>query len=362
MREPEFRAMTTQPPAEPPAASSAESESAALGWLVRRKGGRLAAAEEAEFQAWLAADEAHRTAFARWEKDWHALDALPADDVRQLRANLARGKAETHSAPRARPWWRGLAVLVPRPAVAAAALLVCGSGYLAWSHWQRQPVFTQSFATARGQQLEVTLPDATRLRLDTATRAEVIFHRGRRELRLAEGQTVLQVQADPARPFDVRAGPLRITVVGTRFSVRHTPGVPGDRNVRVAVEEGRVRVASAARPPAGEGAAVELTSGQQVDSDADGRLGAVSAVSAAGIAPWRDSRVSFDNATLAQALAEFERYGPVNLTVRDPAVAALRVSGTFDPRRLDNFSRALPQVLPVRLRAHDGVTEIVPGK
>jgi transmembrane sensor len=369
MREPDYRAMTTQPPAEPPAASSAESESEALGWLVRRKGRSLAAAEEAEFRAWLAADEAHRTAFARWENDWHALDELSADDLRQLRANLARAKAAKaakaapQAAPRGRAWWRGLAALVPRPAAAAAAvaLLVCGSGYLAWSHWQQQPVFTQSFATARGQQLEVTLPDSTRLRLDTATRAEVIFHRQRRELRLAEGQAVLQVKGDPARPFDAWAGPLRITVVGTRFSVRHTPGVPGDQNVRVAVEEGRVRVVPAARPPAGEGAAVELTSGQQVDSDAAGRLGAVSAVSAAGIAPWRDSRVSFDNASLAQVLAEFERYGPAKLTVRDPAVAALRVSGTFDPRRLDNFSRALPRVLPVRLREHDGVPEIVSG-
>jgi transmembrane sensor len=346
--------MTTQPPAEPPAASSAEAESTALDWLVRQRGGAFSAADEAALQAWLAADEAHGAAFARWQRDWHALDALPAEGVRSLREKLDRDKAAAQASSPPRAWWQQLGALVPQAAVAAAALLLCFGGYLAWSHWQ-QPVYAQSFATARGQQLDLNLPDATRLRLDTATRAEVVFYRQRRELRLPEGQTVLEVKSDRARPFDVWAGPLRITVVGTRFSVRHTPGVPGNDKVRVAVEEGRVRVA-------GSGAAVELGSGQQIASDSAGRLGAVSAVPAAGIAPWRDSRVSFDNASLAQALAEFERYGPTKLIVRDPAVAALRVTGTFDPRRLDNFSRALPQVLPVRLREHGGATEIVSGK
>lgn len=346
--------MTTQPPAEPPAASSAEPESTALDWLVRQRGGAFTAADEAALRAWVASDEAHGKAFARWQRDWDALDALPAEGVRSLRKKLARDKAAARASSPRRAWWQQLGALVPQAAVAAAVLLVCCGGYLAWSHRQ-QPVFVQSFATARGQQLDVDLPDATHLWLDTATRAEVVFHRRRRALRLPEGQTVLQVKSDPSRPFDVWAGPLRITVVGTRFSVRHTPGLPGNDKVRVAVEEGRVRVT-------GNGAAVELRSGQQIASDAAGRLGAVSAVPAAGIAPWRDSRVSFDNASLAEALAEFERYGPANLIVRDPAVAALRVTGTFDPRRLDNFTRALPQVLPVRLREHDGMTEIVSAK
>ncbi|MBT2323972.1 FecR domain-containing protein [Variovorax paradoxus] len=345
--------MTTQPPAESPAASSAESESTALDWLVRRSGGSFTAADEASFQAWLAADAAHGRAFARWQRDWRALDALPAHGVRGLQKKLARDKAAAEAPSPRRGGW--LAALALRGAAVALVLLV-GGGYLAWSQWQQQPVFVQSYATARGQQLALGLPDHTQLQLDTASRAEVIFHRRRRELRLPEGQAVLQVAADPSRPFDVRAGPLSITVVGTRFSVRHTPGVPGNEKVRVAVEEGRVRVAGAG------GAVVELRAGQQIAGDAAGVLGAVSAVPVAGIAPWRDSRVSFDNASLAEALAEFERYGPTNLVVRDPAVAALRVTGTFDPRRLDNFSRALPQVLPVRLREHDGVTEIVPGK
>ena len=106
-------------------------------------------------------------------------------------------------------------------------------------------------------------------------------------------------------------------------------------------------------------AVVELTAGQQVSSNAAGVLGHVAAVAPAGIAPWRDGRVSFDDTPLSQALAEFERYGAIRLVVRDASVAALRVTGTFDPRRLDNFMRALPKVLPVQLRTQGDTTEIV---
>ena len=324
-------------PADPPLA---EIERLALHWFVRCAGGTpLDAAERAALQAWLAADAAHAAALARWRGDWRSLDALPSAGVQRLRRQLASERgARRHE----RRWAGGL----------LAGLLMAVSG-LGWAWWQA-PVFAQQFATARGQQLEVSLPDGSQLRLDSASRAEVTLYRSRREVRLSEGQTVFQVKGDAARPFEVLAGPLRITVVGTRFAVRHTPGMPGHGGASVAVEEGRVQVQAGAGQPA-----LLLTAGQHVSSAADGRLGPVSAVAAAGIAPWRESRLSVVDMPLSAVLAEFERYGPVPWVLRDPAVAALRVSGSFDLRRFDTFGRILPQVLAVSLHEQDGVIEIV---
>ena len=354
--------------------TTAALDEQALDWFVRRGGG-LTAAQERDFQTWLAAKPAHREAYARWQGDWDTLDAVPADGVALLRRNLAIEAAQAEvvtparterQAPASQPvspgrraWWRGLDVWAPPAALATVLLSVSGGSYLAWHHWQQQPIYTQSFATTRGQQIDVQLPDGSRLRLDTATRADVTLYRHRREVRLPEGQAVFKVQDDAARPFDVVAGPVRVTVVGTKFSVRHTPGIPGEDGVRVAVEEGRVRVASiyAAQPAA----TVELTAGQQVSATSVGQLGAVSSLAGAGIAPWRDGRISFDNIPLAQALAEFERYGATGLVADNPQVAALRLTGTFDPRRLDNFIRVLPQVLPVHLRTSGGAMYILPG-
>lgn len=83
-----------------------------------------------------------------------------------------------------------------------------------------------------------------------------------------------------------------------------------DHPCGVVVEEGRVWVASA--------------------TDA-GTLGTAAAT---GVASWRDGRITLDNLQLSRALAQFERYGPRRLVVPDPAVAALRVSGTFDSGHL----------------------------
>ena len=58
-------------------------------------------------------------------------------------------------------------------------------------------------------------------------------------------------------------------------------------------------------------------------------------------------------------MAQFERYGDTGLVIRDPDVAAMRVKGSVDTRQAADFGAALPLVLPVRLRQHGGVTEIV---
>lgn len=257
-------------------------------------------------------------------------------------------------------------------AAAAVAFALVSGSWLGWDHWRRQPVYEQAFATGRGQQVVVHLPDAgpgSRLQLDTATQARAALYRDRREVRLGDGQAVFAVQRDPARPFHVYAGRLRITVVGTRFMVRHTgSGLAAGQTV-VAVEEGQVRVArlsEAATRPGGPaevetagGEGVALTAGQSVVADAQGRLGAVAQVAPAAIAPWRDGRISFDHTPLATAIAEFERYGRTGLVVRDPAVAALPVGGSYSLQQARRFAETLPLVLPVRLLPVGGELEVV---
>lgn len=349
-----------------------EREDQALDWFVRRTDG-LDAAEEQSFQEWLQADPAHATAYAQWDGDWRQLDAVPAHGIEQLRANLARDKAAMAAAAQAaerqqaeRPeqsspgsWFSRAsgAFFSPRAMSAFAGFVMLIAGAAVWNYWW-QPVFSETYTTARGEQADIALPDGSRLQLDTATTAELALYRGHRDLTLPQGQVRLHVKSDADRPFDVLAGPLRITVVGTRFAVRYTPEIPGRDGVRVAVEEGRVRVARAGW--FGDKGEVELTAGQQIVANANGTLGMVSSVAIADVAPWRDSRVSFDDVPLQQVLAEFERYGDSGMTVRDPAVAAMRITGTFDPRRLDNFRRVLPQALPVRLAQSGGLTEILP--
>lgn len=310
---------------------------AAASWQVRRQDG-LSTQEEAQFQAWLALDATHRQAYARMEGVWSGLGELHPTAVAQL-ARAARKKP---------------AFGLQRLATAALAICVLGTGWLGWNHYQRQPVFHQSFASARGELLDVHLPDGSVMKLDTATRVEVTLYRQRREVRLPEGQVMFSVRHDRQKPFEVFTDTLRVTVVGTRFAVRNTHAGFGQAGEAVTVEDGRVRVATA-----GSASAVELTAGESVQANRTGALGTVDTRLAHGALLWREGRINFDGTPLAQAVAEFERYGDTRLVIKDPVVAAMRVNGSFDARLAADFGSALPLVLPVRLREQGGVTEIV---
>ena len=340
----------------------------AAEWLVRRQDG-IDAHDEAEFQTWLAADWSHRCAYEQLSQVWHRLDEISSDDIAQLKASLGREQSTRRkrrsesAAPRhdvepvgQAPNSIGRRRFLPQATLAGAVLATAGGGWLAWDYLSRRPTFQQAYATGRGQQLSVALPDGSTVDLDTASRIEIVLYRQHREVRLTAGQAMFTVQANPNRPFDVLAGTVKVTVVGTRFSVRHTHTGLLNGDVYVAVEEGRVQVASA---ELGRLQSIELTAGQQITADAAGNLGAVSSIAASNVALWRKGRVAFDNTPLAQALQEFERYENTGLVIHDTAVGAMRITGSFDLKEVARFARALPRVLPVRLRERNGVVEVV---
>lgn len=322
---------------------SVDLDLAAASWQVRRQDG-LNPQEETQFQAWLASDSENRQAYARMEGVWSGLGELHPTAVAQLAKRMPKGNHRAFS--------------LPRLVVAALAACVLGAGWLGWDHYQQQPVYHESFASARGELLDVHLPDGSVMKLDTATRVEVTLYRQRREVRLSEGQATFYVRADKARPFDVLTDSLRVSVVGTRFAVRNTHAGLGLGGEAVTVEEGRVRVAPL-HAAAGSAGAVELTAGESVQASRAGALGTVDTRLAHGALLWREGRINFDNTPLAQAVAEFERYGDTRLLIKDAEVAAMRVNGSFDTRLAADFGSALPLVLPVQLRKHGGVTEIV---
>ncbi len=338
---------------------------ALVGWFMRRQARPASAEDELAFQRWLSAP-GNRAAYARWEADWALMDAMPkasADRLRALAASDHRASlaASGHATGRRRILGGGFAL-------AGVVAMAATVGWLGRLHFQALPVHEQAFRTTRGQQSEVVLPDGSTLRLDTATALSATFFRDRREVRLTEGQAMFAVASDVRRPFQVAAGPIRVTVVGTRFSVRLTPGIPGREGVEVAVEEGRVRVARGPESP-GEGSVpeggwpapdFELVAGQRLVFDDRGLRPALGSVAADGVAAWRSMPLSFSDVPLGQVLAELERYQDLGILAIDPAVAGLHLSGTFDPRNAAATRRLLVGALPVRMEPRTAGWALVP--
>ena len=363
--------MTLNPaPSESP---DAAADAAALDWLVRRKDRPDPATEAAISAPRLAWPrqgmrspcplgcrlvDAGRRAGQRARRAARALDAAPAQSSGAPAASRAAGSPP---APRRRPGWR----------LATAALAVCAA--LLWTVFALLPAAPQyraQYATAPGEQQEIRLPDGSRLILDSSTRVEIAFYPKRREVtRWPRSRAMFEVQPDAVRPFDVVSDQVRVTVVGTRFNVRHTPSVPGYAGLQVEVAAGHVRVAP--EHPAGwwqfwlpdsRRYRADLIAGQRLAVSAAGVPGRVTPIDAAAVAPWLDHRLAFDNATLAQVLAEFGRYGHPAPALSDPGVAALRLTGTFDSRNPAGFYRVLPQALPVRVDTRNDPPTLEPAR
>lgn len=345
---------------------------AAVDWHTRLEQG-LNRGEQDAFRQWLQASPAHAAAFQELDQSVAALRGIPVEDATRIRADQTsvseNGPAHQGRSPKAGSKstdgravdWSSLLGLQSRRAWLAfccVSVLAVGIG---WHQWAAQRLFSQQYVIARGQGQSVTLPDGSELAFDADTQAQVTLYKDRREVRIKEGQIMFTVAPDSENPFEVLAGPARVTVVGTRFSVRYRQtGMDAD-TVKVAVEEGHVRVADVGGWfGRGSGTAVGLVAGQGLSMAADGHIGQVAAVAPGSIAPWRKGLVRFENTPLGDALLELERYGATGLTIRDPAVAAMPIGGSFQISRPESFAQMVTQILPVKLvRGATGTTEIV---
>lgn len=306
----------------------------AAAWFVRVQDAPRDTALQKQLRAWLASDERHRQEYEHLCRVWQAADFIP----RQRLEALCQPDP-VQQLPRRR--------FVRQALAASVALLALGLG---WGGWHYQQLNHQgSLQTAFNERRQVELPDGSHLELNGSTRLQVDFSAGQRHIRLSAGEVMFSVAHDSARPFVIDTAQGSVTVTGTRFDVRLDPD-----STRVAVEQGSVRVQ-------GRGASLaQLTAGQGSHIDARGQVAAPYAVNAAAVTAWRQGKLVFDNATLAEVVAEASRYRSQPLRVAPGKVAQMRLSSTFSTDDTDALLRALPSILPVAIKAHeDGSREII---
>jgi transmembrane sensor len=292
--------------------SMADIEARAARWLLRREEPDWSETDEAALDAWLAEATAHRIAFYRLELGWRKADRLAA-----LSRPVGRG---------ARTWisrWRSAVIAA---SIAAAA----GIAGVLWI----QPLGPTRYTTDVGAHRTVTLADGSQVQLNTATRLRASIDHDARTVWLDSGEAYFEVTHLAGRPFVVHAGDRRVTVLGTKFSVRRSGS-----EVKVTVLEGRVRVEG----PGGSGGMQQAV----VDPGAELLAQGVSTVVVkAGIdkvateLSWRSGILSFEGTSLGDAVAEFNRYSTERIIV-DSNASGVRIGGVFDASNAEGFVRLL---------------------
>lgn len=300
-----------------------------------------------QFAAWLDESQENRDAWSQAHRVWAIFDDAEDSD---LIAALARAARRAGPEPVAKPWWPTLiAASIAFVAVSATLFVGVRQG---WFERDAKPVQVATapsltavgrpdYVTGKGQKSVVDLPDGTRVTLDADSALDVAFTGGRRDLRLLSGHAFFDVAHDRVHPFAVQADGRVVTALGTQFDVRLIPGA-----VQVVLAEGSVSVASAGTPT------VRLAPGQAFAA----RTGAAGAVSAANVdeaLAWKQGVVEFRDQPLSEAVAQLNRYTRARIVIRDPKVAALRITGVFKTGDIKRFGRSVSQVLPVRMIARD---------
>ncbi|WP_454696156.1 FecR domain-containing protein [Achromobacter aegrifaciens] len=293
----------------------------AARWLLRLSSGRATDADQRACALWRASKAEHEHAWQRAQRVNERFGLIPA----------ALGMA-TLNRPELRSRRAALKTLV--------ALVVAGPA--GWAAWRADPLdWTADYRSAPGERREVALADGSTLLLNTASAVDVMFSSTVRLLRLRAGEIAVHAVADTApqtRPFVVRTSLGDIEAQASRFCVRQESGL-----CRVSVQEGRVRVGSAAHPRG----VVSLEAGEQSSLTAEG----VSPPSPADphASDWLRGVLHAKRMRLDAFAAELGRYRSGILRC-DPEAAHLRISGAFQLRDTDAVLAALPATLPVRVR------------
>jgi len=329
------------------------ADEAAAFWIMHRQEG-LTPQEEVVFRTWLAASEENARAWANADAAMRCFDGAEDDEIlRGMRSHALASKGST--------WFR------PHYAAAAALILLLFAS--AWIFFPgltggggdpalRVAESTASHSTGPGEMKRVRLPDGSRMTVDPQSAVELRFTSSERSLRLLRGRAYFDAVRDSERPFSVSAGTHRVVALGTRFDVRLSGG-----ELNVTLIEGRVAVSAA-----GSGTPIAvLQPGQQFV--AAGGTARVRPAQVHSDAPPEQaseasaSFVTFDDEPLSTAIAEINRGSARQLVVRDPAVAALRVTGRFRRGDAERFARALATVHQVRVvrRGPDGL-ELLPRR
>jgi len=288
-------------------------EAQAAQWLARLQSEERCAGDIDAWEAWIAADPRHAEAFERitlaWERSHEALrDRRRPAPLRRLdrRTLLAAG---------------------------AASVAVLGAG-LVWA------TARGNYKTGIGERRSIPLADGSVALLDSHTRLTVDMGAQRREITLLEGRAYFDVKPDPLRPFVVRAAGRQVIAVGTAFEV-----AVEQHRVSVCLLKGKVAVEPSDRQ------ILYMDAGQRMVFEQD-RPVTSDWPDLDSITAWHQGKLIFNDTTLADAMAQLNRYSRRQLHA-DPILESIRISGVFANDDPEAFARSVALLFHCRVIVTD---------
>ncbi|MDQ7778040.1 MAG: FecR domain-containing protein [Paracoccus aminovorans] len=284
----------------------------AMAAVIRGGDPDWSAADAAELECWRRADPAHAAALARARALWARFDGVA-------------------------PAWERMQQDRPERSRRAALGAVAGLGLLALAGPRLLgPGLLADYRTGPGESRALSLPDGSAVEL--GARSALDLGGTARAVTLDEGEAFFRIRPAP-QPFTVQALGARIEApagAAADFALRAVR-----RQGLVAATRGSLLLSLHGQPP------LRVAAGREARFSA--RAAGAATVSAPGsVAPWRQGRLVFADAPLAEVVAELGRYRPGRV-LTDPRVGAMRITAVFDTADIAGAFDSLGHSLPLRI-------------
>ncbi|MEM6781823.1 MAG: FecR domain-containing protein [Pseudomonadota bacterium] len=326
----------------------------AQDWRDRIQNGHPSDEEMAAFQAWLEQDTRHQEIYEQAEIYWAAFDYFRPEDVEDKYRRRSFGLWLSDMLHQTSSLFAETRVkfVTTMAAFASVAFLIIFIQHLS-SNNISTPVEAQtilaSYSAGVGETQRVELSDGTIATLGADTKLNIEYYPDKRVVHIESGAALFDIVSEEARPFSVKSNGLIATALGTVFEVRSNGGV-----MRVGVAEGRVLVS---HPQIINGEVSEfvtrreLQAGQQIAATKRHGLRRVESISLERVGAWRQERLIYKGATLAEIVADANRYSRKDIQLKDISseILAKEINASFHASDIDAMIGALPDLYPVTI-------------
>lgn len=312
----------------------------AFDWLVRADAG-LSLDEKADLDKWLAVDDRHYGAYVRAQAVLcragriKALSSSPDPSTWAafIRESEREGSAYVadHSPSSTRISRRALL-----GGIGGLATIGLGLTLLTRS----EPAQALTFETGLGESQNIALADGTNVLLNTNSELRVHLSKTVRAVELVRGEAFCSIARDAHRPFVFAAAGVSVRADHGSFVVQKLDGEPP----QILVKNGTVEITPV------NATSVKVAANSRITVLPGNRL------SGAVLSPeqmerellWQEGKIAFEDTPVRRAVVAFDRYGPVHIDVRDPALMDQTVTGIFSADDAEGFARMVAELFDAR--------------
>jgi len=210
--------------------------------------------------------------------------------------------------------------------------------------------------TTTGEWHTQTLADHSTLTLNSASAANIRFDAAQRSLQLVHGELLIDVAADPERPFQVETRHGRIRALGTRFIV----SLEEETTTLTMLESKAAITPETGSPSRGDSASALIVSAGERVQFSNRWIGNIQTVDIREISDaWKFRHLIVENQSLPEVLDILSRYRTGLIRYDRQALAHMNVSAVLPLDDIDRALYLLTRNFPIRTRAYTSWLTVV---